>query len=103
MKLFYLPKNVWRKIKGFEFQLLYPKEIQIKSLENIKLVINSNYFFSIDSIFIPKFKKKIDFDYHYDYLKHNYPEYWKIFTDTFIKKYIMKHNDLFYHHQRYTF
>ena len=96
MKLFYLPKNVWRKIKEFEFQLLYPKEVQLSSLENIKLIINSNYFFSIDGIFIPKLKKKIDNDYHYDYLKHNFPHYWQIFTDSFIKKYIKNHNDLFY-------
>ena len=56
------PKNIWKKIKEFEFQLLYPKEVQILFLNDIKLIINSNYFFLLDEILIPKFNRKIDFD-----------------------------------------
>ena len=96
MKSILLPKNVWMKIKSFEFQLLYPEEYKIESLNNIKLIINSNYFFSIDGIYIPKFKFKIDTIYHYDYIKKNYPHYFKIFTNRFIMKFIDEWNNKFF-------
>ena len=89
------PKNIWKKIKEFEFQLLYPKEVQILFLNDIKLIINSNYFFLLDEILIPKFNKKLDFEYQYNYLKHNHYKYWKVFTDNFLRDFIKKHNDLF--------
>ena len=92
----YFPKNIWKRIKILEFQLSFPKNEQLKLLDEIRLIINSSYFFLFDSIFIPKFRNKIDFDVQYNNLKINYPKYWCVFTDIFLRKFIKNYNEHFY-------
>ena len=100
MKSIFFPKNVWKKIKSFEFQLLYPEEYKIESLNNIKLIINNNYFVLIEGIYIPKLNYKIDTFYHYNYIKKNHPHYFRIFSDRFIIRFIDDCNNDFFFHNR---
>lgn len=70
---FNFPKEIWYKIKSYEHQMLYPDKVKKKAIKNIKFHMYMPYYLSIHD--------QKDFDFQYNFIKRNNPEYWDMFTN----------------------
>ena len=76
----YFPKEIWYIIKNYEFQILFPPNIQRKYKNNLKSIVRLPFLLKIEC--------QKNFIYQYSYIKKEYSFYWQIFSDEYIQKVI---------------
>lgn len=86
------PSEIWYIIKSYQYQLEYPKQIQVKLLKKIYETIFFNYAFRehIKSCYF------IENYIHKDIIKKDIPEITKAFNDKTLNTVIDKDNIMIY-------
>ena len=76
----YFPKEIWYIIKSFEFQMKFPKYIQVQALETLK--------FHIAMPFVLQLHRYKHYPEQLNFIKKNQPLLWDIFSDKYITGFI---------------
>jgi len=76
----YFPKEIWYIIKSYEFQLNYPRCVQIQALETLK--------FHIAMPFVLSLHKYTHYPEQLAFIKQNQPQLWNMFSHEYISGYI---------------
>lgn len=87
------PTEIWYMIKSYQYQLEYPRQIQIKLLKKIYNSIFFNYAFREDTKSYNFIKNEI----HKIIIKKEIQEINKAFTNKTINTIIDKDNKMIYH------
>tara|TARA_B110000495_G_C22516087_1_gene315192 strand:+ start:62 stop:340 length:279 start_codon:yes stop_codon:yes gene_type:complete len=78
MITWYFPQEVWKIIKQYENDLLFPEKYRKYLIKEFKTHIHAPFWMSMS-----RWKS---YEYQYDYLKKTKPELWEIYSDKKISK-----------------
>ena len=76
----YFPKELWFIIKSYEFQLNYPRCVQIQALETLKFHIAMPFVLGLD--------KDKYYPEQLAFIKQNQPQLWNMFSHKYLSGYI---------------